>query len=267
MTQTLLRPPAKPAPPVKTFSRSRGITRAAWKILLYGTGGIGKSSLAAGAPGVVFADIERSTPDLDVERVDNIDNWTDLRAWLNSPDAAQAKTVVIDSGSKAEEWCVQHVLQTIPTEKGQKVDRIESYGFGKGYSHVFEEWLKFLGDLDAHYRAGRNVILIAHDTVGNVPNPTGDDFKRYQPRLQSQSNGNILAKTKEWADHVLFINYDMVVKDGKAKGEGTRTIYVNETPSYMAKNRNLSDTPIVFPKGGTELWDLLSRPRVSAPEL
>ena len=93
MTTSTLRPPATPvarsgpvSKPVKSFGRSRGVTRSSHKVVIYGTGGIGKSSQAKLAPAPLFADIERSTEDLDVERADGIESWADLRAWLQSGD-------------------------------------------------------------------------------------------------------------------------------------------------------------------------------------
>src|SRR4051812_45328146 len=101
----------------RTFTTSRGVTRAASRVVIYGPGGIGKSSLGGMAPGVVFADIERSTEDLDVARVEGLSSWQDLRDWLNSDSFADVKTVCIDSATKAEEWCVQHVLRNVRNDK------------------------------------------------------------------------------------------------------------------------------------------------------
>jgi GTPase SAR1 family protein len=260
LSNTGLRPPAasngQPAPR-RTFGRTRGVVRKAYKIVLYGTGGVGKTELSSKFPGVVFADIERGSEDHGIDRVSGIENWSDLRAWVRSDDAAKEKAVCIDSGSKAEEWCLQWVLANIPTEKGNKVSRIEDYGYGKGYVHAHEEWKGFLADLSALWAKGVNVILVAHEQVSLIPNPAGDDFKRYQPRIQSSEKANSLAATKEWADHVFFVCYDVVVKDGKAKGGGTRTIYCTETATHMAKTRTLSGEPIPFEKNSTQLWDTL----------
>ena len=42
-----------------------------------------------------------------------------------------------------------------------------------------------------HARGTRdNVILICHDCTATVPNPTGEDWLRYEPRLQSPGSGN-----------------------------------------------------------------------------
>lgn len=265
-------PPAsngRPAPAQpKTFARSRGRQQAAIAVVLYGTGGIGKSSLAAMAPSPVFIDIERSTTALEVDRIEGIETWADLRQCLNSQDLFNEwKTLVIDSATAAEELCRKHVIANVKTDKNATVTSIEGYGWGKGYVHLFEEWRRLLGDLDNHRRAGRNVVLVCHERIGKVPNPSGDDYIRYEPRLYHGNQASVLHPTKEWADEVLFVSYDVAAADGKAKGSGTRTIYTTETATHMAKTRRLSGDPIVFDKGSDLVWQQLTNPSTTTDDL
>ena len=150
------------------------------------------------------------------------------------------------------------MLANIPHEKGHQVKRIEDYGYGKGYQHIYDTFLAMLGDLEAHTRYGRHVILICHDCTATVPNPGGEDWIRYEPRLQSPASGkaSIRLRVREWSDHVLFVGYDVDVRDGVGIGSGTRTIYPSELPSFMAKSRTLAD-PIPLTKFDLTLWNLL----------
>ena len=151
--------------------------------------------------------------------------------------------------------CATHTLATVKNDKGQYVHRIEDYGYGKGYQFIFDTFLPLMSDLDRHCRSGRNVILIAHECVTTVPNPNGEDWMRYEPRLQCPNSGKaaVRLRLKEWADHVLFLGYDVAVdKDGKGKGSGTRTLYPCELPFCMAKSRT-TQTPLVVEDGKT-LW-------------
>ena len=246
----------------KTFGRSRGVTRTSHKLVIYGTGGIGKSSLAAMGPSPLFIDLEDSTLDMDVERLDGVATFDDViaacRGVMDDPGGSQ--TLVIDSVSKLEELCVEHVIATIPHEKGQRVNRIEDYGFGKGYVHVVGEWKRMLQELSAVHRCGLNVVLVAHETVTTAPNPSGEDFKRYSPRLQQSERANVMAMTKEWADHVAFVSYDVAAKDKKGRGSGTRTIYLAETPAWIAKTRSHNADPMPYAKGDPAFWDRLMTP-------
>jgi hypothetical protein len=279
--------PTRPAPPPAPRARAQSAggepparTRTAvtfapvpdgsgHRIVIFGPGGIGKTTLAATAPGpVAFFDLDDSLgiirPQLPepvrtrINRVGCAPRWQDIRDMLGRPGWDEIRTIIIDSATRAEELAVEHTLATVPHEKGHRVQRVEDYGFGKGYSHVYDTFLPLLGDLDQHARAGRHVILICHDCTASVPNPNGEDWIRYEPRLQSPSSGksSIRLRVREWADHVLFVGYDVDVHDGKAKGSGTRTIYPNELPHCMAKSRTLSQ-PLQLNKFDLTLWPQL----------
>lgn len=215
------------------------------KVVIYGPGGVGKSSLARLAPNPVFLDIEGSTNRLDAQRIDDVETWEDLRAVIQSDRLDSFGTIVIDSATKAEELAVAWTVKNVKTEKGQSVTSIEGYGFGKGYQHVYDTFLNLLVDLDRHIRAGRNVVLVAHVCTAKVPNPTGDDFIRYEPRLQQTKTGlaSIRNRVVEWSDHVLFVGYDVLSEEGKGTGGGTRTIFTKEDPTRIAKVREV-DSPI-----------------------
>jgi len=228
--------------------------------VLYGPGGVGKSTLASQAPQpVAFFDLDdslpRLRPDGDLRVVSGIDTWNNLRAAVQADGWDGVKTLVIDSLTKAEELCVAHTLATVPHEKGHRVQRLEDYGFGKGLQHVFDTFLPLLADLDRHCRAQRHVILICHDCTDQVPNPAGEDWLRYEPRLQSPKSGraSIRLRVREWADHVLFLGYDVDVKDGKGRGAGTRTVYPAELPHCMAKSRTCQQPMILNPN----LWQTI----------
>lgn len=248
-----------------TFALSTGKTVGPQRVVLYGPGGIGKSTLAAMAPKPVFIDLEAGTRELDVRRIDppgGLWNWELLRQAVQGDLWAACKTLVIDTGTAAEEMCIQHVIGSVKAGTDSATS-VESYGYGKGYVYVAEEFLKLLADLDQHLRRGRNVTMICHDCTTKALNPGGEDYPRWEPRLQSPTGGknSIRLRVREWCDHLLFINYDVAVtkaRDGtkKAVGSGTRTIYPKEMPYLMAKTRSLRD-PIAFLEGDSALWDLI----------
>ncbi len=238
-----------PAPSMENrFPVTSGKVDAPQAIVLYGGGGLGKSTLASLAPDSILLDIEQGTRHMDVRRIEGIDTFADLRLCLQSNALDGYKTVWVDSGTKAEELAVAHTLKTVKHEKGHFVDNIEGYGFGKGPGHVYDTFLLLLADLDLNRRKGRNVGLICHDCTETVPNPAGEDWLRYEPFLQRPKSGkaSIRNRVVQWADHVLYLGYDIVVdRDGKGKGGGTRTIYPVERPTHLAKSRTLSE-PMAF---------------------
>jgi hypothetical protein len=264
-------PPQKQAPAPATAGRKHVSFGAIAKdrgtrIAIYGPGGIGKTTLAATAPGpVAFIDLDESLAalhdqlnELELRIVQGIETWQDLRDVLQGDGWDEIKTIVLDTGTKAEELATAHVVKTIPGERDRKCERIEDYGYGKGYTYLYDTFITLLSDLDQHVRAGRNIVLVCHDCVTMVPNPDGEDYQQYQPRLSSPASGksSIRLRVREWVDHLLFVGYNVTVKDNKAKANGSRTIYPVERPLCMAKSRSLTDA-IPLAKYSTELWKQL----------
>jgi GTPase SAR1 family protein len=247
---------------LKQFTLSRGIERKAHRIVIYGSGGVGKTSLAAQLIQVglrpKFLDLESGSVDFNVERLTEFQTWSDIRDCLHSKTLwSDGDVPIIDTGTKAESMALAHTLTNVKNEKGMSVQNIEGYGFGKGYRHLFDTFLNLLSDLDRHYEAGRNVVIICHsDDKAKVPNPNGDDYIRYEPLLQAKGESSIRQAVKNWCDHLFFVGYDVFSEKGKATGSGTRTIYSSELPTFLAKSRTLSD-PIVYTKDDATLWRIL----------
>lgn len=254
--------------PSKDFTVQTGKTLEFHKVGVYGPGGSGKSTLAAliEKQGIkpLFIDVDNETGHLNVARVE-VDNWNDLRAVCHDKKLLQPfGALVIDSLTKAEEFARIWVLENIKKEKVGLVKNIEDFGWGKGFTHIYETFLLLLGDLDAVYRDGKHIIVTAHDCTDIVPNPLGEDWLQWAPRLQHPPKGkaSIRLRVKEWCTHLLYIGYDVSVskgdgdKAGKAVGSGTRTIYPRELPSHLAKSRTLED-PIPYEQGSALLWEQL----------
>ena len=166
-----------------------------------------------------------------------------------------AKVIVVDSATKLEEVVTDYVIRTVPHEKGFTIKNILDYGWGKGFCHVFNKYMDILNALQEHRRQGRHVVLIAHDSVAQKPNPQGEDWIRYEPRLQDPKKGenSIRLRLREWVSELLFIGYDISVKEGRAQGAGTRTIYPVEMPHCMAKSRTFANS-FVYTEGDDSMW-------------
>jgi hypothetical protein len=264
-------PPLPPAPngsqPSKAIGSASlptvesGLPDVPIKAVIYGTGGIGKTELCANIQQLdikpLFVDLDNETSHVSVFRVRPV-SWEQLRATIQSRELlAPYNAIVLESLTKAESLAVEWVLANVKNDKGNYVKNIESFGFGKGFTHVYETFLGLLGDLDACHRRGMHVICTAHEFVANVPNPSGEDWIRYEPRLQVSKNASIRHRVKEWCQDLFFIGYDARVDEaGKAIGGGTCTIYPKERPTHLAKSRNISE-PMVYPQGSAELWKVL----------
>ena len=271
--QRVLAPPAVPMAQMrKAVQFGQVATTSGHRVLIYGPGGIGKTTLASQLPGpVAFIDLDESLPRLrlqleesgrmaNIMPVTGIHNWQTLRDVIQADGWEKVQSIVIDTGTRAEELAVAHTLETVLAD-GKRVTSVEGYGYGRGFGFVFDTFLPLLADLDRHARAGRNVVFVCHDCTSTVPNPAGEDWLRYEPRLQSPNSGkaSIRLRVREWADHVLFVGYDVSVgKDGKGRGAGTRTLYSAEVPHCMAKSRTTQET-IPLEDDGAVVWGAVIR--------
>ena len=263
-------PSKLPTPPVSQQSTRRVSFESvkpvsANRIVIYGTGGIGKTTLALKLPGrTAFIDADASLGKLEdasagltraVARVP-VSSWQDARNALSASGWDGIDNIVVDTATELQKLLTKHVIENVPKEKGGKATGILDYGFGKGYRHLFDHFLYLLSDLDAHYRAGRTVVLVCHETPSKVPNPAGEEYIRWEPDLLKTANESIRDRVKSWADYVLFLSYDIAVKDGKAAGCGTRTLYTDELPYFMAKSRGYHGS-IAIPDNEFNPWPVL----------
>ena len=223
-----------------SFDISTGIQHGPQKIVIYGPEGIGKSSFAAKFPDPLFIDTEGSTKLLNVKRLPRPTSWTELihmvEEVVDNPDVC--KTLVIDTADWAERLCSEHVCKQADKES------IESFGYGKGYVLLKEEFGRLLDRLSMAIEAGVNVVLTAHSTIRKFERPDESGaFDRWEMKLGNKTSGQISALVKEWADMLLFANYkEMIIEDpttGKKKAHGgQRVMYTTHHPAFDAKNRH-----------------------------
>ena len=212
---------------------------AAKRIVIYGAEGIGKSTLASQCPDPLFIDTEGSTTHMDVKRFEAPTSWQMLldqvQYVINNP--AVCKTLVIDTA----DWAEQIEINDLCKKKGW--DGLEGAGYGKGYQYSAEEFGKLLNKLTEVVKKGVNVVITAHATLRKVELP--EEMGAYD-HWEMKTSKKVAPMIKEWADVVLFLNYqvNVVNTDGKGaiKGKnkaqgGRRVIHTNHTPFWDAKNR------------------------------
>lgn len=222
------------------FEITSGIVPGAKKIVFYGPEGIGKSTFASKFPDPLFIDTEGSTKSLNVKRLQKPTSWSmlgEMVKWVIQ--TRPCKTLVIDTADWAERLCIEVVC----ARYGKK--GIEDFGYGNGYTYVFEEWGRFLNLLsDVAEISNINVVLTAHAIIRKFeqPNEMGA-YDRYELKLGKKTTAQTAPVTKEWADMVLFANYktfsvaaDDKGKKYKAQG-GQRVMYTAHHPCWDAKNR------------------------------
>lgn len=216
-----------------------GPIQAPRRLLLYGYGGIGKSTLASQANNPLFFDPTGGTSELDVVRVPRPHGgftWQDLLdlvKYLTHQDHA-FQTLVIDELGAIEEMCWAHLCK-----KHSKAN-IVAFGYNKGYHAARDEWRRLVSALDEmRQERGMDVILLGHSQITSFKNPEGVDYNRFTLKVHAY----IAALLFEWVDAYLLCKYETATaKAGDTEqiigvSDGTRHIYTETTAAFDAKNR------------------------------
>ena len=221
------------------FEISRGKIEKALRVVVYGIEGIGKSTFASQFPEAVFIDTEGSTNQMDVARYPTPTSWemliSEVEQTISNPSGIG--TLVIDTVDWAQQLCIVSVC-----EKNQ-VKGIEDFGYGKGYSYVKEDFGKLLNLLNDLVDKGVNVVLVAHSTIRTFTKPDEmGQYDRYELKLIDSPKCSISGLVKEWADVLLFANYEtFITEDQNTKKKyatgNQRVMYTTHTAAWDAKNR------------------------------
>ena len=217
-----------------SFNITSGPTATAQKVVLYGVEGIGKSTFASQFPNPVFIDTEGSTSNMNVQRLDNPNSWLMLLDEVNYVKQSRiCSTLIIDSADWSERICKEHLAVL-----GKWTDSNNDYG--AKYIALEKEFGLLINKLSDLVELGINVVLTAHAKLKKKEEPDQmGAFDRYQLKMEDKTG----AIVKEWADMVLFANYEMTVltdektKSKKATG-GHRVMYATHYPGWDAKNRH-----------------------------
>lgn len=261
---TLTRPTARPKKQfiIETWDGRK----TGEKIILYGESGMGKSTLASLAPNPVFIGLDDGgrklrhpvTGEL-LRHIPGVEDFDDVRTALNACLTLDCETVVVDTITLleylAEQWTLVHVSASHGGTQVKAVN-MESYGYNKGYKHLYDVMRLPLLDCDKLVVAGKNVILIAQGTNNKIANPAGLDYLCDGPRLYN-GKPSVLSLYCEWADHILRLAYQLVTADKgkKATGDTTRVVYTKPEVYFMAKSRTVDVNPVSFnTKSDDSIW-------------
>lgn len=233
--------------------------------MVYSPPGVGKTTLAAHAPGAVFLcdPEERGVETLkESGLIPNVpilpipQSWQDTLGILDSlaTDEHKHKTLVMDTARGFEVFCHADTCQ----EKFNGDDGPAGFeNYQKGYSVSLTPWRLMLKALD-RLRDERqmSILMLAHSKVAPFRNPAGADYDRYVPDLHKET----WAITSKWLEMILFCDFVTVVqskgddKKGKARGGIDRVMYTERRAAWEAKNRHNLPAEISMGDSGPEAW-------------
>lgn len=207
------------------------------RVLLYGMDGVGKTSMAAGAPNPLVIDANKGSHKLDVQRVIP-ESWDEVGEWTQAVERGDVKcdTVIYDTVGDLESLSHRALFGSSNVAEW-------GGGWGKGDQEAIAKWREFLNALERVWNKGKGIVLVAHATVTPFNDPAGPSVDRYtvscRPRLAGLLRG--------WCDYVVFTREDVHMQkvDGREKGvsTGIRYMYTKRTPAYDAKARGTSLFP------------------------
>lgn len=208
------------------------------RILLHGPLKIGKTTLAAQAPGALFMPIENGLSGITAASLPVVNHFSDviigIKALLDQPHDFQ--TFVVDS----LDWLERIVWKQTCIDHNE--ESIESFGYGKGYTEALTTWEIFRAGLDKLHQRGMTIILISHSEPRRYDNPETDAYDRITIKLHKHASALLC----EWSDVILFANHKVLTtsedagfnkKRTRALNTSERVLYTEERPAFVAGNR------------------------------
>jgi hypothetical protein len=247
-------------PPLMSFVKK---TRRAAPIrtCLYGVPGLGKSTFAAAAPDPVFLAAENGLTGIDAEAFEPT-SWAQALRLMErfATEPHGYKTFVIDTVS----WLEQLVHEATCVKHKKK--SMSDFEFGKGPNYAFEEWKPMRGHLEAMWKRGMNIIILAHSHTAKVKNPAGADYGIITMKLDAP----IDAYLREWSDAVLYCEYQTFEVGGDSKrakviSDGARLVHTQHRGAFNAKNRY--NLPELIPLEWSAFAEAVAQNRPADPDV
>lgn len=227
-------------------------------IILHGQPGIGKTTLACGAPDVIVIPTEHGLGSNEVAAFPVVTKYSEFEQAMNTllTEDHPFKTVVVDSVS-----ALAPLVDADIAEK-HNAESIADISFGVGRVRATDEWVRLRNGFRKLNQRGIAVILIGHTENDKIDPPDEDPYTRHELALEKRARA-VLVQEADVIGHCRFKTFvrTETTSKGKAKGPGKagatgRVVQLENSPSGLAKSRYSLKTGIYE----TDLmWESFSR--------
>lgn len=235
---------------------STGVTHAGLRMVIAAQEKVGKTTLGAGAPGVLLVPLEVGFSGVNVAKTQMLQTLEEVHSLLKEvmyyAERGQFpyKTLMFDSGTALERHIHDAIIRRDPLSGrgGKKTITMDSAhgGYGKAYTLANEELDFLLAEFDklAVY-GGINIVITCHVFSSKVMDPTAGEYDSWDLLLHSPKNQKTYGKREritQWADIIGFLYEPVFVSKTEnmtkaiSQNKG-RVIGLSRTPSYVAGNR------------------------------
>lgn len=205
---------------MELYSTSDPQLRPSVVMLVYGAGGVGKTTFAASAPRPILADCENGAKYLGlrgiVMDVADIQTWSDMREFLELARSDKYDTVIIDPLDELMDKLKRAMVAQNDSKLVQKDGSPTMAGWG-WLKKTLRDYIKVLRDSRKH------ILIVAH-----IDELKDEDKIIKRPKVETKLSSDIV-------DMVDIVGYMSVIeRDGETK----RVIFVDpDTDKYVAKDR------------------------------
>lgn len=259
---------------------STGQTQRAERFIFFGDGGVGKTSLLADMPEPLVL-----CPEDGANRISKlkdrryvVDEKTGRTVFKNIDEFKESLETVYECGGGYRTLGIDGIdaldllIQDQLLRANPRWKTIAGAGYGHGEAAVLGEWRPIINRLDdIRIKHNCHIVLVGHSRIRKFANPLGAEFDRYVIDVTSAKSGDVAGYLFNWADHVLFAQYELMVREEGKRTVGTgiqgaRMLRLHRTDSYDAKTRAMG-APASIPLSWTEVDRVLTAGDVDEKEI
>lgn len=190
-------------------------------MMVYGEGGVGKTTFVSTAPKPLLADCENGSKYFGMRGINIpvglIENWSDMKDFLNEAKTGDYETIAIDPIGELMDKLKRFMVSLGDTKLVQKDGSPTMAGWG-WLKKTLRDYIKVLRD------TGKNIIIVAH-----LEEKSDEDRMIKRPKVETKLSDELV-------NMVDIVAYMTVTQD--SDGSDKRVLIVDPSnDKYVAKDR------------------------------